>query len=109
MFVSAPWFHAELEKDFKIGNSFLPIDKDARKKLLDALGDGNFTYLSIHDGLAVEVVKATNVCGRLVLTRGAERTRALSFRCGTPVNFILTMDGVKKIVCQMESCDGDGL
>lgn len=83
----------------------LPIDDDNYQVLLDNLADDDYSFLEIRDGNAIEVVKVINFCGKIVIERGQELTKPLSFRCGIGVAFIQTMQGVKDIVCQMNESD----
>lgn len=84
---------------------YLPVSDEDYRFLLRELADGDYSFLEIRDGNAIEVVKVVNACDRIMIERGAEQTRPLSFRCGIGVAFILTMQGVKDTICQMENCD----
>ena len=86
-------------------HTHLPIPQQHYNLLLDELADGDHSFLEIRDGNAIEYVKVMNICDKIVIERGAEKTRPLAFRCGTGVSFQLTMQGVKDTVCQIENCD----
>lgn len=83
---------------------FLPLSKVDTDNLLDVLEWGDYTHLALLDGNVTEVVRVENYCGRLLLSRGMSGTKALSFRCGTCVEFIVTPEGVQDMVCQGYSC-----
>lgn len=97
-------FVARLTDNLARTDRHLPIDDTGYRLLLSSLADGDYSFLEIRDGNAIEVVKATNVCGKLVIDRGAERTKSHAFRCSTGVYFTQTMQGVKDTVCQMDEC-----
>ena len=105
MYIDLAGFVTRLTDNITYKSRHLPIPQEAYDFLLEHLADGNHSFLEIRDGNAIEYVKALNVCDRIVLERGAEQTRPLSFRCGTGVSFQLTMQGVKDTVCQMEDSD----
>lgn len=84
---------------------YLPVPPEDHAFLLEHLADGDYSFLELRDGNAVEYVKVINICGKIVIERGAIGTKALAFRCGSGVSFQLTMQGVQATVCQMEDCD----
>lgn len=98
-------FSTVLTANISPKTAYLPIDFIIYEQLLNQLADGNYSFLEIRDGNAIEIVKVSNVCGKIVLQRGAELTKPLAFRCGVGVAFIQTMQGVKDTICQMEDCD----
>lgn len=98
-------FVTRLTENITYKTRHLPIDEVSYQLLLDNLADDDYSFLEIRDGNAIEIVKVINKCDKLILERGAEQTRPTSFRCGVGVAFVLTMQGVKDTVCQMESCD----
>lgn len=83
---------------------YLPIPQEIEDKLLEHLNGGDYSHLIIRDGKAVEYVKLKNVCGKLVIVRGIDKTKPLGFRCGSSVAYILTKQGVEDMVCQMQEC-----
>lgn len=83
---------------------FLPIGREQSERLLTLLEWGDYTHMELVDGLVSEAVKVENYCGRLLLTRGVEGTKTLSFRCGSCVTFIMTPQGVRDMVCQGYEC-----
>lgn len=83
----------------------LPIHEDKYEELLDYLDDGDYTFMRIQQGRAIEYVKVTNVCDKLVLDRGAEETTPLWFACGSSIEFALTKTGIERTICQMETCE----
>lgn len=98
-------FVARLQGGILPSTRHLPLSEAAYQTLLDTLGDGGYSFLEIRDGNAAEVVKVRNVCGKIVIDRGAEETSPLAFRCGIGVAFTLTAQGVKDAVCQMNGGD----
>lgn len=104
-YVPLAGFVANLTKNINYKTAFLPIENNKHQLLLEKLADGDYSFLEIRDGNAIEVVKVINFCDKIVIERGAELTKPLSFRCGATVSFIQTMQGVKDAVCQAESCN----
>ena len=98
-------FVTRLTENITYKTAHLPIDEVSYQILLDNLAEGDYSFLEIRDGNAIEVVKVINFCDKIVIERGQELTKPLSFLCGTGVSFQLTMQGVKDTVCQMENCD----
>ena len=98
-------FVARLTDNISYKTRYLPIDDDNHQLLLDVLADGDYSFLEIRDGNAIEVVKVVSVCDKIMIERGAEQTRPQSFRCGIGVAFVQTMQGVKDTVCQMTEKD----
>lgn len=105
MYVDLAGFVTHLTDNITYKSRHLPIPQEDYDFLLETLEDGDYSFLELRDGKAIEYVKMVNVCSKIVLERGAEQTRVTAFRCGTVVSFQLTMQGVKDTVCQMENCD----
>lgn len=105
MYIELAGFYTRLTKNITAKTRNLPIADEDELILLEHLKDGDHTFLEIRDGNAIEVVKLMNVCDKLVLERGAERTKPQAFRCGVGISFVMTMQGVKDTVCQMEECE----
>lgn len=105
MYISLAGFHTHLVDYITYTSRHLPITQAAHNFLLGQLADGDYSFLEIRDGNAIEFVKVMNICDRIVIERGAEKTHATAFRCGTGIAFGLTMQGVIDMVCQMEKCD----
>lgn len=105
MYVSLAGFVTRLTDNISWKTRYLPIEQNDYDFLLKQLADEDYSFLEIRDGNASEVVKVTNICGKIVIDRGAEKTRPLAFRCGTGIAFLLTKQGVEDMVCQMEDCD----
>lgn len=97
-------FITRLTANLTTTQRYLPIPHKMHDRLVTALGDGGYSYLEIREGNTVEVVKVMNLCGKIQISRGDEGTKVTAFRCGVSVSFSLTMQGVKDMVCQMESC-----
>lgn len=108
MYISIAGFASRLALNITETSRHLPLPKAAYEDLIGLLDDGDYSFLEIRDGNTIEVVKVRNVCDALVIDRGAEKTRPMSFRCGTGVAFTLTMQGVMDMACQMtdEDCEG---
>lgn len=104
MYIPLAGFATKLTKSVSPMTNYLPIPQASYQILLDNLADGDYSYLMVREGRAIEIVKITNTCGKIVLVRGAEKTHAKSFRCGVGVAFVLTAQGVKDTVCQMQEC-----
>ena len=98
-------FVARLTENITYKTRHLPIDEVSYQILLDNLADDDYSFLEIRDGNAIEVVKVINFCDKIVIERGKELTKPLSFRCGIGVAFVQTMQGVKDTVCQMNESD----
>lgn len=93
-FVPLDGFVSQVEK---FGDTLTITDTDELLELLPEYDD--WTTLSITDGKVMEVVKAKNHCGRLVLERGFEDTNKVKFSCGVCVQFIMTKAGVEAMAC----------
>lgn len=104
MYVPLDGFVTKLTDNITYKTRYLPVAPDVYDELLHHLADGDHTFMQLKDGKAIEVVKLHNVCDRLVMDRAAELTRPTSFPCGATVMFVLTEQGVKDAVCQMEEC-----
>lgn len=98
-------FVTRLTDNITYKTRYLPVSNEDYQFLLRELADGDYSFLEIRDGNAVEIVKVVNICDKIMVERGAEQTRPQSFRCGIGVAFIQTMQGVKDTICQMENCD----
>lgn len=105
MYVDLAGFYSRLTKNITAKTRSLHIDDEDELILLEHLKDGDHTFFEIRDGNAIEIVKLTNICDKLVLERGVEKTNPLAFRCGVGISFTLTMQGVKDTVCQMGDCE----
>ena len=54
---------------------YVPIFDTTRDRLLRELSNaGDYSYFILKDGNTIEAVKIENYCGRLLMTRGLERT-----------------------------------
>ena len=82
----------------------LPVSIDAEAALLSKLADEDYTYLRISTADEVEIVKATNVGGVLVLERGVSGSSASVFPRGSCVTGIITAEAIRAIVCSMDCC-----
>ena len=86
-------------------NRYVPIFDTTRDYLLRQLVDaGDYSYFILKDGNTIEAVKIENYCGRLLMTRGLERTTSVSFRCGTCLEFRVLPIGIMDWVCQNDAC-----
>ena len=98
-------FVTRLTENITYKTAYLPIDEASYQILLETLAEGDYSFLEIRDGNAIEVVKVINFCDKIVIERGQELTKPLSFRCGIGVAFTQTMQSVKDTICQMEHCE----
>lgn len=105
MYVNLAGFITRLTENISYDTRYLPIPQKDYDLLLQKLNSGDYSFLELKDGKAIEYVKIINICGKIVVNRGAELTKANYFHCGSTVSFQLTMQGVKDTVCQMEDCD----
>lgn len=81
-----------------------PIADDKLAVLLSSVPVGAHTYLSICDGVNTEIVKASNVYGKIVFERGQELTSAHTFPVGSVIEHVMTPSAIREIVCQMDCC-----
>lgn len=100
-------FVTRLTENITYKTTYLPIDEVSYQILLNNLAQGDYSFLEIRDGNAIEVVKVINFCDKIVIERGQELTKPLSFRCGIGVAFVQTMQGVKDTACQLKENDCD--
>lgn len=98
-------FVTRLTENITYKTAYLPIDEASYQILLETLAEGDYSFLEIRDGNAIEVVKVINFCDKIAIERGQELTKPLSFRCGIGVAFVQTMQSVKDTICQMEHCE----
>ena len=99
-------FEAKLVGKLPAKDRYFPILPSVADQLLHTLrNSGDYSYLILQDGNVIEAVKVENYCGRLLLTRGIEQTKPLSFRCGTCVIFKVLPQGIKDWVCQNDTCN----
>ena len=82
----------------------LPIADDKLSIMLTNLPEGAHTYLSVCDGFNTEIIKATNMYGRINVERGQELTEARTFPVGSVIEYIMTPTAIREIVCQMDCC-----
>lgn len=104
MYVNLGGFVTRLNANLAVDDRHLPIPAEAAAFIRQHLKDSDHTFLELRDGKAIEFVKITNVCGKLVIDRGVEQTKATAFRCGTGISFQLTMQAIKDTICQLEGC-----
>lgn len=105
MYVDLAGFTTYLTDNITARTRHIPIPWEDYDFLVENLADGDYTYLEIRDGNAIEYIKVANECDTIVIDRGVEKTRAYAFRCGTGVTFQLTRRGVEDTICQMENCE----
>lgn len=82
----------------------MPIADDKLALLLTAVPEGSHTYLSVCDGFNTEVIKASNIYGKISIERGQELTNAHTFPIGSVIEHVMTPSAIREIVCQMECC-----
>ena len=100
-FVPLDGFHTTLEGNIKAHYDVLYIDRDVEQELLDEYLTeyDDWTTLAVYDGTAMEVVQVQNYCGKLVYNRAFADTDRLAFPCGSRVGYILTAEGIERLVC----------
>lgn len=100
-FVPLDGFHTTLESNVKATHDMLYIDRDVEQELLDdyLTEYDDWTTLAVYDGVVMEVVQVQNYCGRLVYNREFAGTDRHAFPCGSRVEYILTAEGVRRLVC----------
>lgn len=81
----------------------LPIDKSSMGVLVSKLGEGNYTYLTISDDRYYEIIKATLVCGNIILDRGVDGTTPRTFPCNAVVSFEIVPAVIRYMICN-ETC-----
>lgn len=105
MYVPLAGFVTRLTDSIDEKARYFPVPSKDYDFVLYELLDDDHSFLEIRDGNAIEIVKVTNFCGRIMIERGVEKTQPLAFRCGVGVAFIQTMQGVKDTLCQMTEDD----
>lgn len=95
-------FRAKTNEYLNEYSAHLPVSSKVEARLLDLLDEGEYTHLKLIDGNAFEIVKLENYCGRLVIYRGKEGTSPKKFPCPSRIEFVLTPEGVERIICAME-------
>lgn len=103
-FITLGGYNTRLTGKLPAKDRFLPIAREHTTRLLELLEWGDYTHMLMSDGLVAEAVKVENYCGRILLTRGIEGTKSVSFRCGACLEFIMTPAGVRDLVCQGYEC-----
>lgn len=77
----------------------LPVEGEY---LLDALPEvDDFTYLTIDDGVNIEVVRAYNDAGEILIERGYGDSDPSSFPAGSCVKFKINGDWIRDFVCSL--------
>ena len=100
-FVPLDGFHTTLEGNIKAHYDMLYIDRDVEQELLDEYLTeyDDWTTLAVYDGTVMEVVQVQNYCGKLVYNRALADTDRRAFPCGSRVEYILTAEGIGRLVC----------
>lgn len=107
----ATGFRAHLTSNIGTTNTALPISASDAARLCRMLGTGNSTYLVLDNGAESEVIGATCVGGRVVITRGANPIAAMEGSC---VKFEVTDKLIDEYrspdeaqdVCEIEGANG---
>lgn len=101
------FFYANLNDTMAESDVYLPLNAKDMAKLIAILGeDGEFTYLTVMDGLFKEYVKAELTAGTVVLTRAVD-SEAHKFPRGSCVLFENSIPVTKWLICNYECCAGD--
>lgn len=85
--------------------AFVPVSETVRRELLSLLDTGDYTYVELSDGNAVELAKLQNYCGALILYRGVFGTKAKQFPCGAKLQYVITPHTVEKLTCYLDNCE----
>lgn len=101
-----PYFTATLINKLDKLDVQLSLSQADNARLLAAIGDGNYTYLTIRDSTAAEIVKAEVTCDTILITRAQDGTVATTFPKGSCVRFEMTPAVVKDLICNYDCCDG---
>lgn len=101
------FFYANLSDTLTENDSYLPLNARDMARLVALLGeDGEFTYLTVMDGLFKEYVKAELKAGIVILTRAVD-SEAHKFPRGSCVLFENSLPVTKWLICNYECCTGD--
>lgn len=87
-------------------DTLLPVTAASEEALCAALGSTDYTYLSLRDGVNVELVKATCVGGAIEIERAQGGTQAHAFAKGSCAAFEITDEGLRAMICET-NCDCD--
>jgi hypothetical protein len=98
-------FSSTLQTKYNDTDDDLPIAVQHLDKLMDALKEGDHTYLVIEDGAYVEVIRVSGTCSTIVIDRGLDGTVARTFPRGSCVSFAMTPSAVKDLVCETDCCE----
>ena len=85
-------------------DTILPVNSASTTALCQALGSEDYTYLSIRDGVNVEIVKATCVAEMIEIERAQGGTAAFTFAKGSCAAVEVTEEGLQALVCET-NCD----
>lgn len=77
----------------------LPLDTTSLLAALPEVGD--YTYLTLDDGVSMEVVKVYNDANEILIERGQGGTSSSSFPIGTCMKFRITGVWIEDFVCSM--------
>lgn len=77
----------------------LPVDNEYLLAALPEVGD--FTYLTIDDGMNIEVVRAYNDAGEILIQRGYGDSNPTSFPAGSCVSFKINGAWIADFVCSL--------
>lgn len=87
----------------------LAVSDLVRRRLLELLDSGEYAYVKLTDGNAVEIAKLQNYCGTIILYRGAYGSSTKAFPCGSKIEYVITPHTVEKLLCAMETCEENNM
>lgn len=99
MFIAAQLFQSNITALLNPGTTVMKLPPAAAAQLLAAIGaSGNYTTLSLSNGVVSEIVYATGVSGvNVTIARAQEGTTAQTFSAGTIVRFVWTEVSIQDI------------
>jgi hypothetical protein len=89
MFVFADGLRVNLTAKLNVGDTVLPISAGDASKVCAIVGIANFTYLTISNGISIEVVKATCAAGVVNIERAQNGTSALTIPANSCASFVV--------------------
>lgn len=107
MLVTPVKFAATLNARLDAGDLTLPLSTNDEARLRAAIPADDYTWLVLREPTGTEIIKVTNTCDTLLLSRGEDDTDARNFPRGTCVRFEMVPAIVKDLICNYNCCEGD--
>jgi hypothetical protein len=100
-------YKTTLSDTLAVTDDVLPLPASKKQVLLDKLAKGgDYTYLTVCDGIEREIVKVTNHLGVLGYERGQDGTTAVAFAKGSKVAFNFNSPTlIRTYICETPCCD----